>query len=162
MTAPAHYAIGAASALFIQNFLPVSAGPKTRIAAAFAAALVSHISADAIPHAEHFLKGRYLAIELTLETMLMLGVLVGASGSPFVAMVILAGMVGAAVPDGLGMLSRCVDWPALLWVDDKMHLSHGKFNLFYANFFLQLVITVLCSIYVRQSSSTGYRVPRAG
>lgn len=153
MTAPAHYAIGAASALFIQNFLPISAGPKTRIAAAFAAALVSHISADAIPHAEHFLKGCYLAMELVIETIVMLAVLVGASSSSLMAMVILAGMAGAAVPDGLGMLSRYVDWPALSWVNDKMHLFHGKFNLFYANFFLQLVITVLCSAYVRMKSS---------
>lgn len=153
MTAPAHYAIGAASALFIQNFLPETAGSKTRIAVALAAALISHILADAIPHADHFLKGRGLAMELVVETIVMLAVLVGASSSPFVAMVILAGMAGAAVPDGLGMLSRYVDLPALLWADDKMHLFHGKFNLFYANYFLQLVIMVLCSIYVRIESA---------
>ena len=153
MTAPVHYAIGAASALFIQNFLPTSASTQTRIIAAFVAAIISHIAADTVPHAEHFLKGRYLAMELVVETIVMLAVLVGASRSPLVATVILAGMAGAAAPDGLGMISRYVDWPALSWVDDKIHLSHGKFNLFYASFFLQSVITVLCSIYVRIKSA---------
>lgn len=155
MTAPVHYAVGAASALFVQNFLPASAGPKTRIATALAAAVASHVAADAIPHAEHFLKGWKLAAELVVETIVMLFVLVGASRSPFVAALILAGMAGAAIPDGLSMLSRIVDLPVLSLVDGKMHLSHGKLNLFYANFFLQLAITALCSIYVRQSSSTG-------
>lgn len=153
MTAPAHYAIGAASALFVQNFLPVFVGPKTRIAAAFAAAFATHILADAVPHAEHFLRGRYLAAELVVETIVMLVVLVGIPSSPLTAMVILAGMAGAAVPDGLGMLGRFLNWPALLWLDDKTHMFHGKLNLFYANYFLQLVFTVLCSIYVRIRSA---------
>ena len=153
MTAPAHYAIGAASALLIQRYLPGGSSQETRIAWALCIAIVSHIAADAIPHAEHFLKGGRLAVELVIETVVMLGVLVGASRSPFVAAVILAGMAGAAIPDGLGMLSHRVNWPALLWADNKMHLTHGKLNLFYANFFLQLVITVLCSIYVRIESS---------
>lgn len=153
MTAPVHYAIGVASALLIQNYLPAESGNKTRIICALGIAIASHIAADAIPHAEHFLKGWRLALELVVETIVMLAVLVGASSSPFVAMIILAGMAGAAIPDGLGILSQCVSWQALSWADDKMHLSHGKFNLFYANFFLQLVITVLCSIYVRVTSS---------
>lgn len=153
MTAPVHYAVGAASALLIQEYLPEESGQESRVVWALAVAIASHIAADAIPHAEHFLKGRYLATELVVETIVMLAVLVGASSSPFVATIILAGMAGAAVPDGLGMLSRWVDWPVLSWLDDKMHLSHGKLNLFYANFFLQLVITVLCSIYVRIKSA---------
>ena len=153
MTAPAHYAIGAASVLLIQNYLPVESGNKTRIACALAVAILSHVAADAIPHAEHFLKGWRLALELVIETVVMLAVLVGASRSPFVAMVILAGMAGAAIPDGLGMLSSLLGWPVLSWIDDKMHLAHGKFNLFYANYFLQLVITILCSIYVRIESA---------
>src|SRR3989344_4490291 len=153
MTAPAHYAIGAASALLIQNYLPSESGDKTRIACALGIALVSHVVADAIPHAEHFLKGWHLALELVVESIVMLAILVGASNSPLVAAIILAGMAGAAIPDGLGMLSHCVNWPALLWVDHKLHLSHGKLNLFYANFFLQSVITVLCSIFVRIKSA---------
>ena len=153
MTAPAHYAIGAASALLIQKYLPDGSSQEARIAWALGIAIASHVAADAIPHAEHFLRGRYLGVELIVETIVMLAVLVGASRSPFVAAIILAGMVGAAIPDILGMLSRCVDWPALSWADDKMHLFHGKLNLFYANFFLQLVITVLCSIYVRIESA---------
>lgn len=153
MTAPVHYAVGAASALLIQEYLPEESGQESRIVWALAVAIASHIAADTIPHAEHFLKGRYLATELVVETIVMLAVLVGASSSPFVATIILAGMAGAAVPDGLGMLNRWVDWPVLSWLDDKMHLSHGKLNLFYANFFLQLVITVLCSIYVRIKSA---------
>lgn len=153
MTAPAHYAIGAASALLIQKYLPAGVGQEVRIAGAFVVAIASHIVADAIPHAEHFLRGRYLAMELVVETIVMLAVLVGASRSPLLAKIILAGMVGAAIPDGLGMLSRCVDWSALSWVDDKMHLSHGKLNLFHANLFLQLAITVLCSVYVRIKSA---------
>lgn len=153
MTAPAHYAIGAASALFVQNFLPETAGLETRIAVAFAAAFISHIPADAIPHAEHFLRGRYLALELTLETALMLFILVGASGSPLMAAVILAGMAGAAVPDGLGMLSQHTGWPVVSWTCDKLHVYHGKLKLFYASYFVQLVITVLCSIYVRIQSA---------
>lgn len=153
MTAPAHYAIGAASALLIQNYLPVESGNKTRIACALGIAILSHVVADTIPHAEHFLKGWRLALELIIETIVMLAVLVGASRSPFVAAIILAGMAGAAIPDGLGMLSRVVGLPVLSWIDDKMHLSHGKLNLFYANHFLQLVITVLCSTYVRIKSA---------
>lgn len=153
MTAPVHYAIGSASALFVQKYLPIESNQETKIAWALVVAIASHIAADSIPHSEHFLRGSYLAMELVAETIVMLGVLVGASRSPFVAMVILAGMVGAAIPDGLGMLSHCVDWPSLSWVEDKMHLSHGKLNLFYANFFLQLVITVFCSTYVRIKSA---------
>ena len=153
MTAPVHYAIGAASALLIQKYLPAGSGQEARIAWALGIAIASHIAADVVPHAEHFLKGWRLALELIAETIVMLGILIGASGSPFMAMVILAGMAGAAIPDGLGMLSRCVDWPALSWADDKMHLFHGKLNLFYANYFLQLVFTVLCSIYVRIKSA---------
>ena len=153
MTAPAHYAIGAASALLVQNYLPGESSQGTRIVWAFGVAIASHIAADAIPHAEHFLKGWRLALELFVETMIMLGILVGASRSPFVAKIILAGMAGAAIPDGLGMLSRFVNWPALSWADDKMHLFHGKLNLFYANYFLQLAFTVLCSIYVRIKSA---------
>ncbi len=153
MTAPAHYAIGAASALFIQNHLPAESGDKTRIACALGVAILSHVAADAIPHAEHFLKGWQLALELVIETVVMLAVLVGASSSLFTAMVILTGMAGAAIPDGLGILSNWVGWPVLSWADDKMHLFHGKLNLFYANYFLQLVITILCSIYVRIKSA---------
>ncbi len=153
MTAPVHYAIGAASALLVQNYLPVGSGDKTRIAWALGIAIVSHVAVDAIPHDEHFLKGNYLAIELVIESVVMLAVLIGASRSPLVAKVILAGMAGAAIPDGLSMLSHCVSWPALSWVDHKLHLLHGKLNLFYANFFLQSVITVLCSIYVRIKSA---------
>ncbi|OGN01920.1 MAG: hypothetical protein A3I26_02885 [Candidatus Yanofskybacteria bacterium RIFCSPLOWO2_02_FULL_43_10] len=149
MTAPAHYAIGAASALLIQNYLPAESGDKTRIAWALGIAVASHVAADAIPHAEHFLKGWHLFLELIVETTAMLAVLVGASRSPFAAAIILSGMAGAAIPDGLGMLSHCVNWPALSWVDDKTHLFHGKLNLFYATFFVQVVITILCSIYVR-------------
>ncbi|MBI2068773.1 MAG: hypothetical protein HYT67_01570 [Candidatus Yanofskybacteria bacterium] len=153
MTAPAHYAIGAASALLIQNYLPVESSQGTRIAWALGIAIASHVAVDTIPHAEHFLKGRYLAVELIVETVVMLGILVGASRSPLVAKIILAGMAGAAIPDGLSMLSRCVGWPVLSWVDGKMHLSHGKLNLFYANYFLQSVFTVLCTIYVRIKSA---------
>ena len=153
MTAPVHHAIGAASALLIQKYLPAGSSQGARMGWAFGIAILSHVAADAIPHAEHFLKGWRLWLELIVETTVMLAVLVGASRSPFVAAVILAGMAGAAIPDGLGMLSHRVSWPALLWADNKMHLTHGKLNLFYANFFLQLVITVLCSIYVRIESS---------
>ena len=153
MTAPAHYAIGAASALLIQNYLPENSNQITKIVWALGVAILSHIVADAIPHAEHFLKGSRLAVELILETMVMLVILIGASSSFFVAVVILAGMAGAAIPDGLGMLSHRVNWWALLWVDNKMHLTHGKLNLFYANYFLQLVFTVLCSVYVRIKSA---------
>ncbi len=153
MTAPAHYAIGAASALLVQNYLPVESGSKTRIACALVIAIVSHVVADAIPHAEHFLKGWHLTLELVAETIVMLAVLVGASRSPLIAAVILAGMVGAALPDGLSMLRLCIDWPALSWVDGKMHFYHGKFNFLYANLWVQLVITVLCSIYVRIKSA---------
>ena len=153
VTAPAHYAIGAASALFVQNFLPVTAGLKTRIVVGFAAAFFSHIPADAVPHAEHFLRGRYLAVELVLESILMLVILVGASAGQFAAMVILAGMAGAAVPDGLGMLSQHANLPLVSWAFYKLHVYHGKLNLFYADYFVQLVITVLCSIYVRIESA---------
>lgn len=153
MTAPAHYAIGAASALLIQKYLPVESSNEARIVWAVAIAIVSHIIADAVPHAEHFLKGWRLALELIAETMIMLIILVGTSSSSFMAMIILAGMVGAAMPDGLGMLNRCVNWPALSWVDHKMHWSHGKLNLFYASIFLQSVITILCSIFVRIKSA---------
>lgn len=152
MTAPAHYAIGAASALLIQEYLPTGSSQRGRIAWALGVAIASHVAADAIPHAEHFLEGRYLAMELVVETIVMLAVLVGASHSPFVATIILAGMAGAAIPDGLGMLRHVVDLSVLSWADNKLHLLHGKLNLFYANFFLQLVITVLCSIYVRIKS----------
>ena len=153
MTAPAHYAIGAASALLIQKYLPTDSGNEERIAWALGLAIASHIAADAIPHAEHFLKGWHLALELVVESIVMLAILVGASNSPLVAAIILAGMAGAAIPDGLGMLSHVVNFPALSWVDHKLHLSHGKLNLFYANFFLQSVITVLCSIFVRIKSA---------
>lgn len=153
MTAPAHYAIGAASALLIQNYLPAESSNNTRLVCALTIAIVSHVVADTIPHSEHFLTGWKLALELVVETLVMLSVLVGASHSPFIACVILAGMAGAAIPDGLGMLSHRINWLALSRLDDKMHLSHGKLNLFYANFFLQLVITVLCSIYVRLKSA---------
>jgi len=152
MTAPVHYAIGAASALLIQNYLPSGSGDKTRIARALGIAIVSHVIADTIPHDEHFFTGWKLTLELIIETIVMLFVLVGASRSPFIAYVILAGMAGAAIPDGLGMLSRVVDLPVLSLVDVQMHVYHGKLNLFYANFFLQLVITVLCSFYVRIKS----------
>src|SRR3989344_3107568 len=153
MTAPAHYAIGAASALLIQKYLPTDSGNEERIAWALGIAIASHIAADAIPHAEHFLKGWHLALELVVESIVMLAILVGASNSPLVAAIILAGMAGAAIPDGLGMLSHVVNFSILSWVDDKMHWSHGKLNLFYANFFLQSVITVLCSIFVRIKSA---------
>ena len=153
MTAPAHYAIGAASALLVQNYLPTESSQGTRMAWALGIAIASHIAVDAIPHSEHFLKGWQLALELIVETIVMLAILVGASRSPFVTKIILVGMVGVAIPDGLGMLSYCVNWPTLSWVDDKMHWPHGKLNLFYANLSLQLVITVLCSIYVRIKSA---------
>ncbi len=153
MTAPAHYAIGAASALFAQSFLPETAGPKTRIAVAFAAAFFSHIPADAIPHAEHFLRGRHLALELILESALMLFVLIGASRTPLMGLMIAAGMAGAAVPDGLGILARHVDLPLVSWSFDKLHLTHGKLKLFYASYTIQLAVTVLCSIYVRVQSA---------
>lgn len=154
MIAPAHYAIGAASALFIQKYLPVESSKETRIVWAVGIAIVSHVVADAVPHTEHFLKGWRLALELAVETVVMLAVLVGVSRSPLVATIILAGMTGAAIPDGLGMLSSHVGWPALLWADNKLHWFHGRLNLFYANFFLQLVITILCSIYVRNESAS--------
>ncbi len=153
MTAPVHYAIGAASALLIQNYLPVESSSETRVACALVVAIASHIAADVIPHAEHFLKGGYLVLELVVETMVMLAVLVGAARSPFIATVILAGMAGAAIPDGLSVLSRFVYLPALAWVDSKTHMYHSKLNLFYANLWVQLVITVLCSIYVRIRSA---------
>ncbi|GEM_PF-6446245 len=153
MTAPAHYAIGAASALFIQSYLPQESNNETRIVCALGVAILSHVIADAIPHDEHFLKGFYLALELFVETIVMLAILVGLSRSPFMAMIILSGMAGAAVPDGLGMLSHGVYLPALSWIDGKINFYHGKFNLFYANFFVQLVITILCSIYVRIKSA---------
>lgn len=154
MTAPAHYAIGAASALLIQNYLPAESSHETRIACALVAAIASHVVADAIPHAEHFLKGWHLALELIIETMVMFVVLVGASRSPIVAAIILAGMVGAAIPDGLHMLRECVGWPILSWVDDKLHFYHGKiFFLLYVNLRVQLAITILCSIFVRIKSA---------
>src|SRR3989344_3115077 len=134
MIAPAHYAIGAASALFIQKHFPAEFGSEIKILCALAIAIVSHIVADAIPHAEHFLKGRYLVLELVVETMVMLAVLVGASRSPFVATIILAGMTGAAIPDGFNMLGRCIDWPLLSWINSRINFFHGKLNFFYANF----------------------------
>ncbi len=153
MTAPVHYAVGAASALFIQNYLPFETGDKTRIAWALGVAIASHATADTIPHAEPFFKGFQLVLELVVETVVMLAVLAGASRSPLVTMIILAGMAGAAVPDGLTMLNRVVNWPVLLWVDSKIHFYHGKLPLLYANLWTQLAITVLCSIYVRIKSA---------
>lgn len=149
MTAPAHYAIGAASALFVQSYLLSESSNETRIFWALIVAIISHIAADLIPHTEHFLRGRYLALELVAETILMLGILVSTSRSPFITIIILVGMIGVAIPDGLGMLRHYVNWPVLSWVDSKLHLSHGKFNLLYANFWTQLIITILCSYYVR-------------
>src|SRR3989344_9013356 len=105
MTAPAHYAIGAASALLIQNYLPAESGDKTRIAWALGIAVASHVAADAIPHAEHFLKGWHLFLELIVETTAMLAVLVGASRSPFAAAIILSGMAGGGRPPRRGGLS---------------------------------------------------------
>lgn len=152
MTAPAHYAIGAASVLFIQKYLPSESSNETKVVWALVIAIASHVVADAIPHDEHFLKGWQLALELAVETIVMLAVLVGASESSFMATIILAGMLGAVIPDGLGILNRCVEWPVLLWADNKIHTFHGKLNLFYANYFLQLVIIVMCSAYVRIKS----------
>lgn len=156
MTAPAHYAIGAASAMFIQNFLPAQTGNKTRVAFAWLIAIGSHLGADAIPHAEHFFKGWHLALELVIETIIMMGVLVGASQTPLVAMIILAGMAGAAIPDGLGMLNQVVYLRAFSWLDIKMHYYHyhGKLPLIYANLWVQIAITVLCSCYVRTRSAS--------
>lgn len=153
MTAPVHYAVGAASALLIQNYLSAKSSRNKRIAWALGIAIVSHIAMEAIPHSEHFLKGWYLALELVVETLVTLGVLVGVARSPLVAAIILAGMAGAAIPDGFTELNHYIGLPALSWVDNKMHMYHGKFHLFYANLFLQLVITVLCSIYVRVKSA---------
>jgi len=48
MIAPAHYAIGAASALLIQNYLPAGSGDKTRIAWALGIAIASHVVADIV------------------------------------------------------------------------------------------------------------------
>ena len=153
MTAPAHYAFGAASALFIQNFIPAKSSQETRMVCAFLAAVVSHVFADTIPHAEHFLRGHYLAIELVAETILMSVVLVGASRSLFMTAIILSGMIGAAIPDGLTMLNRNVDWPILYWINSKIHATHGKLNLFYANLWIQALITALCAYYVRIKSA---------
>ena len=149
MNAPAHYAIGAASALFIQKYLPVESGPETRIIWALMVAIGSHVVADAIPHSGHFLRGFYLVLELIVWTIIMLVLLVGASRTPLLAMIILAGMVGAAIPDGFSVLSRIVGWPILVWVNNGLHFYHGKLPFVYANVWVQLVITVLCSIYVR-------------
>ena len=153
MNAPAHYAIGAASALLIQKYLPAESVPETRIVWALAVAIVSHVVADAVPHAEHSLGGFYLVLELIAWTWIMLIILVGASQTPFGAVIILAGMAGAAIPDGLGMLSRVVGWPILVWTDYKLHFYHGKLPFLYANLWVQLVITALCSYYVRTRSA---------
>lgn len=153
MTAPAHYAIGAASALLVQSYLPAGSGNKTRIACALAVAIASHIIADTIPHFESFLVGWRLAIELAVETIVMLGVLVGVSRSPFVAKIILAGMAGAAMPDGPAVLSRVVDLPVLSVINDKIQFFHGWLPFLYANLWVQLAITILCSIYVRIKSA---------
>jgi hypothetical protein len=153
MTAPPHYAIGAASALFIQKYLPAGSGDKTRVACALGVAILSHVAADAIPHAEHFFQGRRLALELVVETVVMLAVLVGASRSPLVAAIILAGMAGGALPDSFAILSRIIDLPVFSAINDKIQFYHGVFTPLYANLWVQVVITVLCSIYVRIKSA---------
>lgn len=153
MTAPAHYAIGAASALLIQNYLPAGSGNKTRIACALGIAIASHVAADIIPHAEHFLKGWRLALELGVETIVMLAVLVGVSRSPLVAMIILAGMAGGAIPDGPAVLDRVVDSQVLSLINDKIQFYHGWLTPLYVNLWVQLAITILCSIYVRIKSA---------
>ena len=149
MNAPAHYAIGATSALLIQNYLPTESGPEIRVACALAVAIVSHVVADAIPHTEPSLRGGYLVLELVAETLIMLIILVGASQTPLGAVIILAGMTGAAIPDGLGMLSRSVGWPILIWVDNGLHFYHGKLPVLYVNSWAQLIVAILCSVYVR-------------
>ncbi len=153
MTAPAHYAIGAASALFVQSYLPAGSDNKTRIACALVVAIASHVAADVVPHAEHFFQGWHLGLELLVESVIMLAILVGASRSPLIAKIILAGMIGGAIPDGPAVLSRVVDSPVLLEINNKIQFYHGIFTSLYVNLWVQGAITILCSIYVRTKSA---------
>ena len=152
MTASVHFATGAASALFIQRYGSIKYGIYPRYAWGFVAGVMSHVVFDAIPHAEYSIVGKDLFLLLCLEAMLLMWVLIP-NRNLVMSQLLAWGYVGGALPDVLGMAGRHLGWDTLIWLNEILHLSHGKVNLFFADYMIQLSIVVVCVIYVRIKSA---------
>lgn len=158
MIASVHLATGAASALFVQNYLSVKYDWRydigKRYLFGFIAGLLSHIVFDVFPHAEYSLHGEALMAVLCLEGAVMMAVIPGWQG-PVMAQLLTWGMIGAAVPDGLYYAGRYFGIEWLKQAHSLLHVFHGEAVFIYMSHPLQAAIAVASVVYVRQSSPTG-------
>ena len=156
MTASVHLATGAASALFVQNYLSVKYDWQydvgRRYLLGFVAGLLSHIVFDAFPHAEYTQHGEALMAILCLEGAVMMAVIPSWQG-PVMAQLLTWGMIGAAVPDGLYYTGKYFSFELLERVHSLLHVFHGKVLFIYSSHPIQAMIAIAAVIYVRIKSA---------
>jgi len=156
MTASVHLATGAASALFVQNYLSAKYDWQydigRRYLLGFVAGLLSHIVFDAFPHAEYSLHGEALMAVLCLEGVVMMAVIPGWQG-PVMAQLLTWGMIGAALPDAFYFVGRYFDIEWLKQAHSLLHVFHGKVLFIYSSHPIQAMIAIAAVIYVRIKSA---------
>jgi len=154
--ASVHLSCGAASALFIQKYIPLKFKIESRCFCAFFAGLASHVAVDAWPHWEYTQTGSKLWAILLVETLFVSWALLGTSlgRSRFVAGIIFFGMVGGAVPDlSLMIWEKWFFWQPLLYFHFVMHIFHSVLPFFTIGPVLQVILAGAAIIYVQLKSA---------
>ena len=151
MIASTHLAVGAASALFVQRYVSTKDEYDVvkKYLFGFGAAIFSHMVLDSIYHLEYSLQGQALTSCLVVEFILVSMVLLFGQKNPVIQKMIVLGIIGGALPDGLYFVSLFTGWNWLLMVHDLLHVTHGMLSWLYANYFVQVLVTLLAVFYVR-------------
>lgn len=118
----------------------------------FGAAILSHVVLDSISHSEYNLKGQTLMFWLVMESFLVLVVLLFGQKNTAKRKMIVWGIVGGGLPDGLYFASRYFGWDWLLLPHNFLHIIHGTLPWLYANYYVQVLITLGTIFYVRAKS----------
>ena len=151
MIASTHLALGAASGLAIQRTLPDYFGLPERLLAGFALGLITHITADALPHREYMVVGHKLTAVVVFEIVAILFLIYYPIPDKTFGLVMFSALVGAAFPDFLTIsYEHLVAWEWVRNWDNYLHTYHGKIPLgFKINLIDQVLLAIALMGFVR-------------
>lgn len=153
MIASTHLAVGAASALLIQEYIPVKWDIKTRYILGLGAGILSHIAFDSLGHAEYSVQGIALFSLLWVEVGVTLLAVLGFSNRVMMPL-LMWGMFWGAVPDLLYFAHEFTGIKVFELGHAILHLTHGWLITLYVNHATQIGITVCAIVYIRIRAST--------
>ena len=141
------------SALLIQKYVPVQYGLKSRYFLGFGVAILSHVVLDSISHSEYNIESRTMMLWLFMETILILAIMLFGQKNTIVRKIIVWGIIGGALPDGLYFIDRYTGWDWFLLPHNFLHITHGTLPWLYANYYVQILITLGAIFFVRAQSA---------